>query len=252
MRCNCPPPPQWVENIPFIGPSVTSNWSLLSTDLDKVLLHFGPQMKVVASWALSFSTGLSLTIVQFIASIIIAGIFLRASESGGKLTRRLFSKFSAKHGEEYAVMAIATIRSVAMGIVGIAIIQALLAGIGMLVAGFPNAGLWSLVILIVAIVQIPVLPLLLVLVIYGFKIFSTAGAILFLIWFLLVGVSDNILRPIFFGRVVNIPMLAILLGSIGGMLFMGFIGLFLGAVIVSLGYKLFEAWLYEEIDTQED
>ncbi|WP_084448822.1 AI-2E family transporter [Desulfovibrio inopinatus] len=241
-----PPPPAWFDNIPFLGSSITSTWNMLSTDLIKALQQFGPQVKDVASWLVSVSAGLGFAVFQFVASVIIAGLFLRSSESGAALTKQLFTKFSGKHGEEYAIMAIATIRSVAMGVVGVAVIQAFLAGIGMLVAGFPHAGLWALIIMVVAIMQIPVLPVTLLLVAYGFKIFSTTGAIVFLIWFLIVGLSDNVLRPIFFGRGVDIPMLVILLGAIGGMLLMGLIGLFLGAIIMSLGYKLFQAWLYEE------
>jgi len=134
-----------------------------------------------------------------------------------------------------------TVRSVASGILGVALIQALLAGLGFLVAGVPAAGLLTLVCLVlgVVIVLIPV-------VIYLFSTADTVTAVGFLIWAILVAPVDNILKPLLLGRGVDVPTLIIFVGAIGGFLNAGIIGLFIGAVVLALGYKLFRAGLAQD------
>lgn len=238
-----PSPPVWLSGVPVVGQFLDAEWQLLSKDLVRAFTAFAPQIKGAAVWMISASAGLGFEVLKFILSMIIAGIFLAHPGGGAALTHKLFTKFTGDRSHEYAAMAIGTIRSVAMGVVGVSIIQAILAGVGMVVAGFPNAGLWALLILIAGIVQLPVLLVLLALAGYGFAIFSTSGAVVFLVWCILTGLVDNVLRPIFFGRGVDIPMLVILLGAIGGMMLFGLIGLFLGAIILSLGYKIVITWL---------
>jgi len=238
-----PPAPQWLVAAPIIGQPLDSAWILVTHDLTKALTTFAPQLKSAAGWVVSASAGLGFTALQFIVSMIIAGVFLANPAGGASLTDKLARKFAGDRSGEYAGMATGTIRSVAMGVVGVSVIQGIMAGLGMLVAGFPSAGLWALVVLIAGVAQLPVLLVLLALAAYGFKIFSTAGAIAFLIWCLITGLIDNVLKPIFFGRGSDIPMLVILIGALGGMFLFGLIGLFIGATILALGYKIFVAWL---------
>ena len=139
-----------------------------------------------------------------------------------------------------------TIRNVSRGIIGVAFIQATLAGIGFLIAGVPLAGLWALISLFLAIIQIGVTPVLIVVIIYIFSTASTLTAVLLTIWLILVGLSDNILKPLLLGKGAPVPMLVIFLGAIGGFIFSGFMGLFLGAIVLSIGYKLLQAWLDEK------
>ena len=124
-----------------------------------------------------------------------------------------------------------------------AIIQALLAGMGFLIAGVPGAGLWAFLCLFLAIIQIGIAPVAIPVIIYMFYSANTLTAGLLMVWLILVMLSDNFLKPILLGRGAPVPMLVIFLGSIGGFISMGFIGLFVGAVILSLGFKLFQAWL---------
>jgi predicted PurR-regulated permease PerM len=239
-------PPHWLSGIPVVGEMVNSQWQLLTNDLGRAFKTFAPQIKGAAGWMVTASAGFGFVALQFIISMVIAGVFLASPAGGAALADQLFRKFTGDRSREYASMAIGTIRSVAMGVVGVSIIQGLLAGLGMVVAGFPHAGAWALVVLILGIVQIPVLPVLLGLAAYGFTIYSTTGAVAFLVWCILTGLSDNVLKPIFFGRGVDIPMLVILLGAIGGMLLFGIIGLFLGAIMLSLGYKICITWLAQD------
>ena len=131
-------------------------------------------------------------------------------------------------------------RSVAQGVLCVAFIQAILAGIGLLVMDVPGAGLWALLVLIVAVIQLP--PIM----IYVFSVADTLPAVIFTIWGILVSGSDAFLKPLLLGRGLDIPMLVILIGAFGGMMLYGIIGLFIGAVVLAIGYKLFVAWLSRE------
>jgi hypothetical protein len=133
----------------------------------------------------------------------------------------------------------------ARGILGVAMIQAMLAGLGMLAAGVPAAGLWALVGLLLSTIQLGVLPIMVPATIYLFYTASTTTAVLFLIWTLFVGTIDNILKPILLGRGISVPMLVIFVGAIGGFIAQGIIGLFVGAVVLALGYELLLAWLQD-------
>ena len=129
------------------------------------------------------------------------------------------------------------------GVVGVAVIQALMAGIGILIVGIPGAGLWTLLVLVLAVIQLPPFLVLVPIAVWVFFEQSTTPAVLFGIWTVIISVSDTFLRPYMLGRGGKVPMLVLLLGSFGGMMLSGIIGLFVGAVVLSLGYELFLAWL---------
>jgi predicted PurR-regulated permease PerM len=143
------------------------------------------------------------------------------------------------------MLASKTVRSVAQGVLGVALIQSLLAGVGLLAAGVPGAGLWALLVLLLAIVQLPPILILAPIILYVFSVSSTTVAVIFMIWSILVSMSDAFLKPLLLGRGVEVPMLIILVGAIGGMIYSGIIGLFVGAVVLALGYELFRVWLEE-------
>ena len=146
-------------------------------------------------------------------------------------------------GGEMVATVGATIRSVVQGVLGVAVIQSLLSGIGMLVVGVPGAGLWAGLVLILAIMQLPPILVLLPAALYVFSSASTVTAVVFLVFALIVSGSDAFLKPMLLGRGLSIPMPVILLGAIGGMMLSGIVGLFTGAVILALGYQLTLAWL---------
>jgi predicted PurR-regulated permease PerM len=154
-------------------------------------------------------------------------------------------------GAEYEALAGATIRSVTTGILGVALIQSLLAGLGFLVVRLPGAGLWALLFLIAAVLQVGSLALIPA-VIYVFATASTAKAVAFLIWCIVVALMDNVLKPLLLGRGVPVPIVVVFLGAIGGFLAIGIIGLFVGPIVLSVGYKLFLAWLDEDIELGPD
>jgi predicted PurR-regulated permease PerM len=129
----------------------------------------------------------------------------------------------------------------------VALIQSLFAGLGFLVVRLPGAGLWALLFFIFAVLQVGAVALIPI-VIYVFATTGTTKAVVFLIWCIFVGLMDNVLKPLLLGRGVPVPIVVVFLGAIGGFLAMGIIGLFVGAIVLSVGYKLFLAWLDEAIE----
>lgn len=140
-------------------------------------------------------------------------------------------------------MSIATIRSVSKGVVGVAIIQALLAGIGLVVMSVPAAGIWAALVLVLAVVQLPPLLVLGPVAVWVFSVSDPVPATLFAIWAVFVSLCDSILKPIFLGRGMDIPVLVILIGALGGAISAGLLGLFLGPVVLAVGYKVIVEWI---------
>ena len=242
-----PPPPENVAGWPLIGKPLSELWRLASVNLDAAVDRIEPQLKQYAPKLLAAAAGVGLTILQFVISIIIAGALLVNAKSGEQTAHRIFKRLAGQQGEEFTDIATATIRSVVQGVLGVAVIQALLAGVGLLVFDVPAAGLWAIIVLFVAIVQLPPILILGPIAAYVFTTTETTPAVVFLIWSLLVSVSDTFLKPLFLGRGVQVPMLVILLGAIGGMMLAGIIGLFVGSVTLALGYKVFQTLLDHDV-----
>jgi predicted PurR-regulated permease PerM len=178
---------------------------------------------------------------------VIAAVFLARVHFSHELVMAIAMRLAGERGIEYAELAGDTIRSVARGILGVALIQSLLAGLGFLAVGLPAAGFLALLCLLLAVVQVGPAPIVVPVIIYVFATADTLTAILFLIWSAIVLISDNILRPILLGRGVRVPMIIIFIGAIGGLLTSGIVGLFVGAVVLALGYTLFLAWLQNSL-----
>jgi predicted PurR-regulated permease PerM len=248
-----PPPSDTVKDWPLVGEKLHGAWSLASTNLEGAFEKFKPQVTAASKWLLSAAAGVGGGILMFVVSIIIAGAFLVYGRSGSKAMETVAGRVMGKRGgTEFVELAGATIRSVAQGVLGVALIQSILAGIGLLVMGVPYAGVWAGLVLLLAIVQLPPLLILAPIVVYEFSVAETVPAVIFMIWSMVVSVSDGFLKPLFLGRGMDIPMLVILLGAIGGMVLSGIIGLFVGAVVLAVGYTLFVAWLNQEQPVTEE
>ena len=238
-----PPPADTVKTWPVIGPQIFDLWQHSSENLTEVVKEYQSQLMTGLTWFLSAMTNAGMGLLMFLISIIISGFFLVFADSGSGATRRIAVRLMGERGIETVANAEVTIRNVARGILGVAFIQAFLAGIGFLVAGIPGAGLWALISFVLAIVQIGIGPVVIGVLIYAFLKLSMLTAILLMVWCAPLLVIDNVLKPILLGRGAPVPMLVIFLGAIGGFISFGTIGLFVGAVVLSLGYNLFLLWL---------
>ena len=244
-----PPPPAAIANWPVIGSPLKSSWDLASRDLPQLANRFAPQIKAALPGLLSASAGASLTVLQLLLSILLSGVLLANAQAAYEVTRTLANRLFGDRGREFQQLVGSTIRSVTFGILGVALIQSAFAALGFVTAGLPGAGLWATIFLVGAVLQMGGLVLIPA-VIYLFATASTTKAVIFLIWCIIVGLMDNALKPMLLGRGVAVPIAVVFLGAIGGFVAMGIIGLFVGAVVLSVGYKLFLAWLEGTADNK--
>lgn len=238
-----PTPNESVKEWPLIGTQTYNLWQAASQDIEKVAGQYSEQIKSLSTTLLSAVAGIGGSIAQFIISLIISVVFMAKSAACHQGISVLMSRLMNESGDRTISTTIATIRSVATGVLGVAVIQSLLSGVGLLIADIPGAGIWAIAVLILAIAQLPPILVLGPIAAYYFSIADTTPAIAFLIFSLIVSMSDAVLKPIFLGRGMDIPMIVVLLGAIGGMLLSGIIGLFVGAVALALGYQLMMDWL---------
>jgi predicted PurR-regulated permease PerM len=246
-----PPPPESVAEWPLVGHYVYEGWLAASRNLESVLVKAAPYMKDVGLWMVETMGDLGWGLIMFIVAIVIAGALLPVKDQGVAITLKVASIVAGERGPQIADLVASSVQSVIKGVIGVAVIQSVLAGLGMLIAGVPAAGLWALLILILAVMQLPPLLVLLPVILYVFATSSTTIAVLFAVWALLVGASDNVLKPLLMGRGSRTPMLVLFMGSLGGFMAGGILGLFVGAVVLSIGYTVFMAWLEESTTSAE-
>lgn len=239
-------PSEKVAQWPVIGPKLYHGWKEAATNLPAFLQEYREQVKTLSKKAASAAANALASFFFFIGAIVVAGIFMAYGEGGAKTVNRIFSRISStKRGSELQTLSTATIRSVALGVVGVAVIQALLLGVGFILAGVPAAGLLALVVLVIGILQLPAVIISIPVIIYLWAAgdASTTSNIIFTVYLLVAGSADNILKPLLLGRGVDAPMPVILIGALGGMVSGGIIGLFLGAVLLAVFYQLFMQWV---------
>jgi predicted PurR-regulated permease PerM len=241
-----PAPSPNVAAWPIVGKKVHAFWSQAYSDLPAVVQSMQPKIGDLAKHAIQIVAGTGGNIMKFMFSFIIAGVIMAFGESGNRAAQAIFERIvGIKRGKGFTDLATATIRTVAAGVIGIACIQALLIGIGLIVAGIPWPGLLSLIVLVLGVAQIPALLVTLPVIIYIWYSgdYSTTAAISYSVLLFVSGMADNVLKPLMLGRGVDAPMPVILLGAIGGMATTGILGMFIGATLLALGYQIFMGWV---------
>ena len=248
-----PAPSPSVADWPIVGKKVHAFWSLAYSDLPAVVQSMQPKIGELAKQALKIVAGTGVNILQFLFSFIIAGVIMAFGESGTRAAQAIFERIvGITRGKVFTDLSTATIRTVAAGVIGIACIQALLTGIGLIIAGIPWPGVLSLVVLVLGVAQIPALLVTLPVIIYIWYSgdYSTTAAISYTVLLLVSGTADNVLKPLMLGRGVDAPMPVILLGALGGMATTGILGMFIGATLLALGYQLFMLWVANNPESQ--
>ena len=244
-----PLPSEKVKSWPVIGDKIYDVWQSASINLEHTIVKYKDQLAGIGSKLAKGVLSAVGGVVQMMVSIIIAGVLLVYSGIGESI-RKFFRKLAGRRGDEFADITYKTVGNVVKGILGVALIQATLIGIGFILAGVPFAGLWTLLVFLFAVLQIPPTLVVIPVIVYLFSEKETLPAVLWAVYLILGGLSDNILKPILLGKGAPVPMLVIFLGVIGGFIFSGFIGLFTGAIVLSLGYKLFVAWINTVPETE--
>jgi predicted PurR-regulated permease PerM len=239
-------PPEGVRSWPLVGRKLFDTWSKAHADFPGLVQSMQPKIGELARAALSIVAGIGGTMLLFLASFIVATIVMAYGESAAGSSRAIFARLAGPtRGEALTKLALSTIRAVALGVIGVAAIQALLIGLALLLAGIPIAGVLSIIALLLGILQVPALIVTLPVIIYIWSSgdYSTGSAITHTIILLVTGISDNILKPLMLGRGVSVPMPVILFGALGGMATGGIQGMFVGATALALGYELFKNWV---------
>ena len=249
-----PPPPPRVAELPLIGHKLSEFWGLAATNVPAMLAKYGKPLSGAATWVAGLAGGLAAGELAFLLSFGIAAVLVAYGKSCTALAQRLleFMTGSRGNGPRLVTLTAATIRGVAVGVVGVAAIQSLLLGVGFFLIGLPGAGLLVLVVFLLGIVQVPATLLTLPIIAYAFATESVMTALIFAAWTLVAGLSDNVLKPLMLGRGLEVPMPVILIGVIGGMIADGLLGLFVGPVILAVGYVLLVDWLRLHPDTTAD
>ena len=241
-----PPPSASVAEWPAVGPKIHQLWTQAHADLPGLVQSMQPKVGDLARKALGMVASIGGGLLLFLASFIIAGIIMAYGQSGAQASRAIFRRFAgAVRGDSLVKLSTATIRAVALGVMGVAFIQAILIGVALLIAGVPAAGLLSIIALVLGIAQVPALLVTIPVIIYIWSSgdYGNGAAITHTIILLITGMSDNVLKPLLLGRGVAVPMPVILFGALGGMASHGILGMFVGATFLALGYQIFDDWV---------
>lgn len=245
-RLVIPLPPDGLRDWPIVGDPLHDLWSNATTNLEAAFRQLAPYLKPVAGYLLVFAGGLGVGALKFLLSVILAGFLFPSGPRLVSASRGFLAHVVAQRSEDFLALAGATIRSISQGVIGIAIFQALLIGLGLKLAGVPHASLLSFAVLILAILQIGslIVPLPVLIWIWTAKDFAVALAMT--TFLVLAGISDNVLKPLLMGRSLSTPMPVIFIGLIGGTLAHGIVGLFIGPIVLAVAWEMMMAWIRED------
>lgn len=226
---------------------IADRWPSNDSAVAELIQSHSAEIQAGAKHTLQALAGFTMDLLMLILSIVVAGVLLANAKAGGSAAERFLDRVMGRNGAAMVDLAASTVRQVAKGILGVAVLQAAMFALGVFVAGVPAAGLLTIVALMLCIVQIGLGPVAIGVIIYAWASMGTTPAVLLTIWMVVTMVSDNILKPLLLGRGAQVPTAVIFLGAIGGFILSGFIGLFTGAVVLSIGYRLMEGWMTGEV-----
>ena len=246
-----PSPPEMVKSLPLVGETIYQFWELASTNLQQAWAKVAPHLRSVGTGLLQTAAEAGMGTVKFLAAIIVAGFLFPPAPALADAVTRLSRRVALDRGEGFVDIAVATTRAVARGVIGISVLQALLIGAGLVVAGIPAATLITSIALIFGILQLGPTLAVLPVIIWVWMTRDTTVALLFTAYMVPVNLMDNVLRPLVMGRGLDTPTVVILIGLIGGTISLGLTGLFLGPIILAVIWELLVAWIKERESAPE-
>lgn len=239
-----PDPPQFLLDLPGIGPAIKSNWDLASSNLDGFIERNGHTLLGAGERAVGPAIRIAEGALTFFAAVALSGLLHLHGQAAAAALRRYTGQVLGPRNAYFVDVASATIRNVARGVIGVAVIQALLIGVGLIVAGVPAAGVLTLTSLVFAIVQIGTLPVVVPVVIWAWFTRDGASAAMLTAYLLPAGLIDVALKPMMLGKALTTPPLVIVAGVVGGAVSYGLIGLFLGPILLALAFEIVRVGLY--------
>ncbi|MDQ8024186.1 MAG: AI-2E family transporter YdiK [Moraxellaceae bacterium] len=237
--------PAWVAGLPLVGTQLADLWT---TVMEGDILQWRPQLaaagKAVAGWLVAHAGGAGMALLQFMLMIIIASVMYMRGEKAAAGVIAFFRRLAGEHGESVVVLAGQAIRSVAIGLVVTAVIQSLLGGVGVWVAGIPLAGLLTAIMFMATLAQVGPLIVLIPATIWLYWSGQTGWGTGLLVWAIFVGSVDNVIRPWLIQRGADLPFLLVFIGVLGGLISFGMLGLFIGPVLLAVAWTLLDTWVY--------
>ncbi|MDH5350716.1 MAG: AI-2E family transporter YdiK [Betaproteobacteria bacterium] len=241
-----PPPPDIVEKIPVVGEKTAALWRDYATKgFAELAQAVAPYAGRVTRWFAAEVGGFGLVSLQFLLTVIVSAILYANGEDAAQWVRRFGRRLAGERGDRVVLLAGQAIRGVAIGVVVTALVQSLLGGIGLVVAGVPFAAVLTAIMFMLALAQIGAVPVLVCALAWLWWKDATAWFFALLVWTVIVGSLDNVLRPILIRKGADLPLLLIFAGVIGGLFAFGLLGLFVGPVILAVSYTLLDAWVAE-------
>ena len=244
-----PPPPHWLGEMPLIGAQAVDLWQqTASKGIEELVKELAPYAGNLSTWFVAEVGSLGMVLVQFLLTVAVSAILYAQGEQAAALIRRFANRLAGSRGEVSVRLAAQAIRGVALGVVVTALVQSLLGGLGLALAGVPLVPILTALMFMLAVAQIGAVPVLVPPVIWLYWSGDTGWATFLLVWTIVVGSLDNILRPILIRQGADLPLLLVLTGVIGGLIAFGLIGIFIGPVVLAVGYTLLGMWMNEEIN----
>ncbi len=242
-----PPPPLWLERLPVIGHEITARWHNLTTVSPAELsVRLEPYVKNIANWLVAEAGSGMMIIIQFLLTVIISAVLYATGEKAASGIRLFARRLGGRQGEDAVVLAGKTIRSVALGVVVTAVIQTILGGIGLAAAGVPAVALLMGLMFILCVAQVGPGLVLIPAIIWLFWKDQNLWGSLMIVWFVLISVIDNFVRPFLIRMGADLPLLLIFAGVFGGLMAFGVIGLFIGPVMLAVTFALLEEWVRQD------
>jgi predicted PurR-regulated permease PerM len=242
-----PPPPAWLDRVPVFGDDLAAAWQKIAVaGLQDFMKKLAPYGAIVLRWFATEVGGFGILVLQFLLTVVFAAILYVKGEHAASWTRQFSRRLAGEQGEHSVRLAGQAVRGVALGVVVTALVQSILGGIGLAIAGVPFAPVLTAVMFMLAIAQIGAVPVLALAVVWTYWSVGTGWGTFLLIWTLVVGAMDNVLRPILIKKGADLPLLLIFIGVVGGLIAFGIIGLFVGPVVLAVAHKLLTAWVDAE------
>ena len=248
-----PVAPAWLAGLPVVGGRAAAAWNKYAgMNFGTLAASAEPQIRAAGAWFAHQAGGIALVLVQFLLIAVLSVVLYAGGESWAAWVRNFGHRLAGSRGDRMVLLAGQAIRGVAMGVVITALLQTVLAGIGLLIVGVPFTGVLTAVIFMFCIVQLGPLPVMLGATAWAFHALGSGWGTVMLVWTAVVGIMDNFIRPVLIKRGADLPLLLIFAGVIGGLLAFGVVGIFVGPVMLAIAYTLIDEWVKEGRATAED
>ena len=251
-HAHVPPPPDWLANLPLVGERAVDAWQrLASSAVGDLVAQARPYLREALAWLARQVGSVGAVLVQFLLTVVLCAVLYSGGEAWASWVRRFSRRLAGERGDRVTLLAAGAIRGVALGVVVTAVLQSLLGGVGLAIAGVPFAGPLTLVMFVLCIAQLGPVLVLLIATAWVYGNFGAGWGTFLLVWSIVVGLMDNFVRPVLIKKGANLPFLLIFAGVVGGLVSLGLIGIFVGPVLLAVAFTLLDDWVNEKAVPQE-